>query len=227
MSEGAGTLEDTPEWRAYVSSPSSATLGHLVESAEVAGRGDTVIPALYDRFRQSPDWKTAQHLSQLCCRADHAMYATFFAMRAVDLSGGNPFARVSLAEAHWMRRIPEVVLQETRILRVQARRLRRPIRAILQSGIANLVVRAHAYAGHIKACHGYSRLLARTGRGTRETWAMLLIVAWQCSDDGQQSLAIAALAPFESGLGGRVQIMMRVPFRNRLLDIFRRRLSCL
>jgi uncharacterized protein YceH (UPF0502 family) len=210
------SLDRAPEWTAYLADPTPQTLAALVTAAD---KRDQAAAALRDKST----WKLAQHLSQLSARAGHLTYAQVFAHRAIALSDGDPFARVSLAEALWMRRLPDAVLTQVQIIRGQARRVEEPQRReLLRRGIADLAVRAFAYGGNTRRCGGWVRRLERQG-GTREAWLHLLRGARSTGDTASSWVAATALAPHEAAFGGRVRAAIRAALLQKLVAVLRAR----
>lgn len=142
-------LERIPEWTAYAANPQAAQLAAMVSAVSAAteeGIGFVLFEALRDKLEETGNWKFAQHLAQLLLRDGQILAAEYFAVRALDGSNGDVFARVSLALALWERRLPAAVYYQTAILRVQARRIpRRDRRRLVQQNIAELTCKCASF----------------------------------------------------------------------------------
>lgn len=189
-------LESTGEWNAYRISPSASTLTALVKRAGECAT--SVVPLLLAHFRESSQWKVAQHLAQVLMREHQILYAEYFATIAVQLSSGDAFARMSLATTLWERRLPAAVLYQTGILRMQARRIRpRPRRRLLQRSIAELHCVCAAYVRNdIELARWYRSI--RHARGAAVSTLHRICVACATGDAPPEALE-AALWLAQSG----------------------------
>lgn len=218
------SLVQFAEWAAYAADPSARTFGALIEAADSAGLEHEVAPALYESFRTARVWKTAQHLAQQCLRLENLTHAEYFAMVALDISGGDAFARISLANVCWQRRLPNAVLHQTFILQRQVKRVRHPARRrLLQGEIAELNVRAYAYLGQMDQARRWLRLLQRRNRITIATGIALLFGARRAGASDLHHQAAAMLTPHAQALGGHGQGAVLQGLRLGLLSLLRNR----
>lgn len=198
------------EWAAYESNPGPETLGALISTAEGGGLGQEIAPALYGLFQATRHWKVAQHLAQHCLRISSLTHAEYFAREALQLSGDDPFARVSVANVLWERRLPNAVLHETYILRVQTRRIRnRVTRRRIQGEIAELNVRALMYLANPQLARPWLTFLINRNYMTLATAITLAFGARHARAWELVYVAAHVLAPHETRIGSRVKALVK------------------
>jgi len=97
-----------PTRAAYAAVPSPSTLAELLDDADARGLRDCLPAVLARQFDASSDWRTAQHLAnELLLAGQSIEVAFYYADRALQLSGGNAFARLSVARCFWVQRFPK------------------------------------------------------------------------------------------------------------------------
>jgi len=217
-------LADLPAWAHYADAPSGNTLGALVAAARASNRNEDVVPSLLTFLNGSGNWKAAQHLSLLCLRDDQLAYADYFSHRALELSGGDAFARITRARVLWERRLPLAVLHETSILRAQARRVRpRKRRRLLQAEIGELNVKAYCYVADLEHADPWILGVRRRGGATIECWVQLLFAARHADHLAHWELASFVLAPHFDKLGARPKAVVLRGLQYGLLRVLEAR----
>src|SRR5262245_30755481 len=94
-------LLSLPEWIAYSRDPQSITFRELVAAARSCSVHESMPFALALLFSTCPNWRTAQHLANLLLDVGDSALALHYASKAVELSAGNPEARLTLALSYW------------------------------------------------------------------------------------------------------------------------------
>lgn len=218
------TVEDLFEWTAYETSPNAKTFAAVVTAAEQRGLEADLVPAFFSLFRAHRHWKVGQHLAQQCLRIQNTTLAEYFAREALDISGGDPFPRISLANVMWARRMPNAIFYEASILRVQVRRMReRQRRKLLQGEIAELQVRAHMYLANPSGARPWLRHVKAKKWMTLETAIVLLLGARHRGDHELQLLATGVLARREGAVGQRIVTLMRQTVVRQLIAVLKAR----
>ena len=212
--EAPEPLAGSGSWSAYAENPTSGALAALLPV--VGGRFGELLDLLEIAFVEKNDWHVAQHLTLFYLGAFGVtercdiVRALYFAMKATELSKGDPRARLALARVHWARRIPlavtyEVDLAEPAIAAevasdaTQARR-----RDFALGECANLRGMALAYTNDPQRAFSELQRAERVGALTVEAALQYLFVA-ESDDVVRGRWAAQRLLPVAEQLSGRAQ----------------------
>jgi len=213
-----------PTWAAYAAVPSPNTLAELLQDADARALRDCLPAALARQFDASGDWRTAQHLAnELLLAGQSTEVAFYYADRALRLSGGNVFARLSVARCFWVQRFPEAVLHHVRVLRHDVRRVSPPARRQqLCDEIADLYANVWCYSGRIDLASPWIQRLLAMRRCRLDTIMQIFAVAF--GEHRAFELETARrLAPYADRLNDRNRSRVRIVLRRHLLATLRGR----
>lgn len=211
-----------PNWAAYAADPSPLTLADLLAEADVCGLRDVLPSVLARHFNATGNWRTAQHVAnELLLRGQSIEVAFYYADRALALSRGNAFARLSLVRCFWLQRFPAAVLHHLYILRHDARAVRPPQRREpLLNEIADLYANVLCYCRRLEEAIPWIRrvLSLRAGRGD----TLVQMFAGVFGEHPELELELARrLAPYVQRLSQRDQTRVRHVLRRHLLATLR------
>jgi hypothetical protein len=213
-----------PSWAAYAADASPFTLADLLAEVDVGGLRDALPSVLARHFNATGNWRTAQHAAnELLLRGQSIEVAFYYADRALQLSGGNAFARLSLVRCFWLQRFPAAVLHHLHILRHDARTVRpAQRREQLLDEIADLYANVLCYCRRLEEATPWIRrvLSFRGGRGD----TLVQIFACVFGEHPALELELARrLAPHVQRLSQRDQTRVHHVLRRHLLATLRAR----
>lgn len=212
-----------PSWSGYCAEPSGTTLAALLADADANAVRDCIPAALARRFNEAGHWRVAQHIAFELLRVGQSIgLALYYADKALQASGGNPFARLSVARCFWLQRFPDAAIHHLLIARRDAQRFHPASRrADLQAEIADLFANVYCYVGRIDDARPWiERVLVRGGRG--DTLIQIFAATFgECPD--LELRAARLLVPHLDKLGGRDRSRVQHVLRRHFLATLRAR----
>jgi hypothetical protein len=177
------------------------------------------------QFSVSGHWRIAQHLANELLLAGRSIsLAFYFADRALQLSGGNAFARLSVARCFWLQRFPEGVLHHLYLVRRHARSLSpRLRRKQFCDEIADLHANVLCYCGRLELATPWIWRVLKLPRCRIDTLVQIFNAAFGTPSVFEFEVA-RRLAPYIAQLSGRDRQRVTLVLRRHLLATIRERL---
>jgi hypothetical protein len=225
-------LANMASWKAYAGAPSGALLGGLLKAAD--RRGDELLELLEHCFVVAGNWRVAQHLALLYVgrfsgfdRRD-VVRAFYYARRAVELSKGDPHARLALARVYWERRLHLAVFHEVDLAQTaleldnDLQPAQAQIRDRNKGECANPRGLAFAYlVNPVRALPELKRAQLLGGLTIEAAQQLLLVAVPEHAEESEWAASL--LTPLAEQLGGRVQAFLANVWRGRLVTLLCRR----
>ncbi len=217
-------LANLPEWKTYATDPTRANFLALKGVTRVKPDLRLQLPAALARlWLSNEDWRIALHAALIAQSLRLTTLASYFSIRALRQSGGDVRARLLLARLYWDRRLAVAVLNETEIARFSSRRDRGASRRRLQTEIAILNVRSHAYLGELARAARWLIFLQHGGGADTETLVYFLFCARHHRATDAQAYVSRLLVPTLNLLGPRPRAAVQAGVRLALLNLLRGR----
>lgn len=217
-------LLSLPEWLAYSRDPKPITFRELVTAARACSIHESIPFALALLFSMNSNWRVAQHLANLLIDAGDSALALHYASKAVELSVGNPEARLTLALSYWLQRFTQALFYELAILRKALKRYGTPSRRrYLQQWVVDLYVNGYCYIGRLDLARPWIRSLFKLSAIRGETLLAVFTTAFNSYDDVLAWKSANMLASQTDMLGGRERSRITLEVRRQFLQTLRAR----
>jgi hypothetical protein len=175
-------------------------------------------------FSACPNWRTAQHLANLLLDVGDSALALHYASKAVELSAGNPEARLTLALSYWAQRFTQALFYELTILRKTLKHYGTPKRRrYLQQWIVDLYVNGYCYIGRLDLARPWIHSLFRLSAIRGETLLTVFTTAFNLYDDTLAWKTANILATQIDMLGGRDRSRITLEVRRLFIQTLKAR----
>lgn len=220
----AAEIASLPEWSAYVARPRRKEFLQLNSPGVVTSKALLFCAIANFAHQREKFWEPAQHAALLAKQFGSVAGFEYFAALAVKRSNGNPLARLALAEAQWMRRLPHAVLYQVFLAQRRGGCVRDgSLRQLCQRAIIDLKLRAYA---HLSQHHTAERLLSIAEKHkvplSFDTMHQLVMCGWGRSPDLHVRAAFVSVADLQK-FGPRPAAAIKRGIQIGFLSVLRKR----